>query len=142
MTMDIFEGLAIQSEVRPNSFTLCHFHLNKIRNSSYSCLDLHTRWEYSHNKHRRIVHVDQSSSESTFMQRIQHIPNILPLVFFADREKQTFPHQQYTKEIPIASLHQENFSVLIVFVNESTPLYKVSTFSSNTFLLSTMSLKK
>lgn len=52
-TIDIFEGLATQSEVRPNFLTLRHFHLNKIRNFSKTCLALHAiveRWEYSHNK--------------------------------------------------------------------------------------------
>ena len=52
-TMDIFKELAIQSKVRLNSFTLHHFHLNKINNSSYYCLALSivvARLEYSHNR--------------------------------------------------------------------------------------------
>ena len=53
-----------------------------------------------------------------------------------------FLDQQSNEEMPIASLHQENFSVLTDFVNESATLSKVSTFSINTFLLSTMSLTK
>jgi len=44
--------------------------------------------------------------------------------------------------MPIGSLHQENFSVLIEFVNKSITLSKVSTFTNNTFFTSTMSLTK
>ena len=36
--------------------------------------------------------------------------------------------------MPIIALHQENFSVLTDFVNESTTFSKVSTFSSNTLM--------
>ena len=42
----------------------------------------------------------------------------------------------------IASLDQDNFSVLINFVNGSTPFSKVSNFSSNIFFIPTMSLTK
>ena len=43
--------------------------------------------------------------------------------------------------MPTNPLHQENFSVLIYFVNESTTFFKVSTFINNTLFSSTMSLK-
>jgi hypothetical protein len=49
--------------------------------------------------------------------------------------------QQSRAAMPIDPLHQENFSVLTYFVNESATFFKVSTFISNTFS-STMSLTK
>ena len=58
------------------------------------------------------------------------------------RRNNFFSYQQFGAEMPIAALHQENFSMLTNFVNESTTLSKVSIFSSNTFILSTMSLTK
>ena len=52
-------------------------------------------------------------------------------------------HSQQSRELmPIGPLHQEKFSVLTIFFNESTKLSKVSTSISNTFLSSTMSLTK
>jgi hypothetical protein len=44
--------------------------------------------------------------------------------------------------MPISSLHQENFTTLKDFFNESSMFSNMSTFSSSTLLLSTMSLKK
>jgi hypothetical protein len=40
--------------------------------------------------------------------------------------------------MPIDSLHQEKFLVLLDFVNESATLFNVSTFSKNTLFCSTM----
>ena len=50
--------------------------------------------------------------------------------------------QQYKAQIPIVSLHQENFSVLINFVNEFVSFSKVSNLYNNTLFISTMSIKK
>ena len=44
--------------------------------------------------------------------------------------------------MPKDSLQKENFLVLTKFIDESTTFFKVSTFSSNTFLSSTISLTK
>ena len=52
-------------------------------------------------------------------------------------------HNQQSREtIHIVSLHQENFLVLTKFVDESATFFKVSTFTNNTFLSSTMSLSQ
>jgi len=50
--------------------------------------------------------------------------------------------QQLRETIHIVSLHQENFLVLTKFVDESATFFKVSTFTNNTFLSSTMSLSQ
>jgi hypothetical protein len=50
--------------------------------------------------------------------------------------------QQSRAAMPMDPLHQENFSVLTDFVNESATFFKVSTFISDTFFSSIMSLTK
>ena len=50
--------------------------------------------------------------------------------------------QQSRATMPMDPLHQENFSVLTDFVNESATFFKVSTFISDTFFSSIMSLTK
>jgi hypothetical protein len=52
-------------------------------------------------------------------------------------------HSQQSREtMPMDPLHQENFSMLIDFVNESATLFKVSTFINDTLFYSIMSLTK
>jgi len=69
-------------------------------------------------------------------------PNLLPLVVFFP--KGAIGELSYLSNLamPIVSLHQENFSELIDFVNASVVFFKVSTFSSNTFPNSIISLTK
>jgi hypothetical protein len=50
--------------------------------------------------------------------------------------------QQSRATMPMDPLHQEKFSVLTDFVNESATFLKVSTFINNTFFSSNMSLTK
>jgi hypothetical protein len=50
--------------------------------------------------------------------------------------------QQSRATMPMDPLHQENFLMLIDFVNESATLFKVSNFISDTFFSSIMSLTK
>jgi len=73
-----------------------------------------------------------------------NIPNILWLVvFFACTGDEEILLVQLTGESnPIVSLHQINFSTLKDFVNEFAAFFIVSTFSSNTFFLSIISLMK
>ena len=52
-------------------------------------------------------------------------------------------HSQKSRvAMPMDPLHQENFSILTDFFNESTTFFKVSTFISDTFFSSTMSPTK
>jgi hypothetical protein len=50
--------------------------------------------------------------------------------------------QQSRAAMPMDPLHQDNFSMLIDFVNEFATFFKVSTFISDTFFSSIMSLTK
>ena len=69
-------------------------------------------------------------------------PNIFPLVvFFPQGAIRELSHLS-SPAMPIVYLHQENFSKLTDFVNAFVVFFKVSTFTSNTFLSSTISLTK
>ena len=75
-------------------------------------------------------------------KNVKHIQQSPTCCFLCIQGEQIFLDQQSREEIPIVSLHQNNFSVLTDFANESTTSSKVPTFSSNTLSLSTMSLTK
>ena len=68
-------------------------------------------------------------------------PNILPLVFFPQGATRELSHLS-SPVMPIISLHQENFLELTNFANASAVFFKVSTFTSNTFLSSIISFTK
>lgn len=69
-------------------------------------------------------------------------PNILPLVvFFPQGATRKLSHLS-SLVTSIVSLHQENFLELANFFNASAIFFKVSTFTSNTFLSSIISLTK
>jgi len=69
----------------------------------------------------------------------QHSPTCC---FLCIQRSRGLHYQQFRENVPIASLHRVKFSVLTYFFNESIIFFKVSTFNSNTFLSSTMSLTK
>jgi hypothetical protein len=85
---------------------------------------------------------DWSLWPSTFTTKnitTQHSPNCCLLCW--NTITWTFFHK-LRAAMPIASLHQDNFTTLTYLVKESIIFSNVSTFSNTTLLLSTVSLKK
>jgi hypothetical protein len=78
----------------------------------------------------------------THAKNITHTQHSPTCCFLCIQGSRGLYSQQSRATMPIVTLHQENFSVLTDFVNESAAFFKVSTFSSNTFFSSTMSLTK
>jgi hypothetical protein len=83
--------------------------------------------------------VDTSSNHAKNITHTQHSPTCC---FLCIQGVTRLHSQQSRATMPIDPLHQENFSVLTDFVNESATFFKVSTFINNTFFSSTMSLTK
>jgi hypothetical protein len=82
------------------------------------------------------------SDTTTCAKNITHTQHS-PTCCFLCTQGVTGLHSQQSREtMPMDPLHQENFSVLTDFVNESATFFKVSTFISDTFFFSIMSLTK
>jgi hypothetical protein len=82
---------------------------------------------------------DTKSSHAKNITHTQHSPTCCFLCI----QGVTWLHSQQSRAtMPMDPLHQENFSVITSFVNESATFFKVSTFNNNTLFSSTMSLTK
>jgi hypothetical protein len=85
-------------------------------------------------RHRR-------SHTTTRAKNITHTQHSPTCCFLCTQGVTGLHSQQSKATMPMDPLHQENFSVLTDFVNESATFFKVSTFISDTFFSSIMSLK-
>jgi hypothetical protein len=86
-------------------------------------------------RHRR-------SDTTTRAKNITHTQHSPTCCFLCTQGVTGLHSQQSRATMPMDPLHQENFSVLTDFVNESATFFKVSTFISDTFFSSIMSLTK
>jgi hypothetical protein len=86
-------------------------------------------------RHRR-------SNTTTRAKNITHTQHSPTCCFLCTQGVTGLHSQQSRATMPMDPLHQENFSVLTDFVNESATFFKVSTFISDTFFSSIMSLTK
>jgi hypothetical protein len=82
------------------------------------------------------------SDTTTRAKNITHTQHSPTCCFLCTQGVTGLHSQQSRAAMPMDPLHQENFSVLTDFVNESTTFFKVSTFISDTFFSSIMSLTK
>jgi hypothetical protein len=82
------------------------------------------------------------SDTTTRAKNITHTQHSPTCCFLCTQGVTGLHSQQSRAAMPMDPLHQENFSVLIDFVNESATFFKVSTFISDTFFSSIMSLTK
>jgi hypothetical protein len=86
-------------------------------------------------RHRR-------SDTTTRAKNITHTQHSPTCCFLCTQGVTGLHSQQSRATMPMDPLHQEKFSVLTDFVNESATFFKVSTFISDTFFSSIMSLTK
>jgi hypothetical protein len=86
-------------------------------------------------RHRR-------SDTTTCAKNITHTQHSPTCCFLCTQGVTGLHSQQSRATMPMDPLHQDNFSVLTDFVNESATFFKVSTFISDTFFSSIMSLTK
>jgi hypothetical protein len=82
------------------------------------------------------------SNTTTRAKNITHTQHSPTCCFLCTQGVTGLHSQQSRAAMPMDPLHQENFSVLTYFVNESATFFKVSTFISDTFFSSIMSLTK
>jgi hypothetical protein len=82
------------------------------------------------------------SDTTTRAKNITHTQHSPTCCFLCTQGVTGLHSQQSKATMPMDPLHQENFSVLTDFVNESATFFKVSTFISDTFFSSIMSLTK
>jgi hypothetical protein len=82
------------------------------------------------------------SDTTTRAKNITHTQHSPTCCFLCTQGVTGLHSQQSKAAMPMDPLHQENFSVLTDFVNESATFFKVSTFISDTFFSSIMSLTK
>jgi hypothetical protein len=82
------------------------------------------------------------SNTTTRAKNITHTQHSPTCCFLCTQGVTGLHSQQSKAAMPMDPLHQENFSVLTDFVNESATFFKVSTFISDTFFSSIMSLTK
>jgi hypothetical protein len=82
------------------------------------------------------------SDTTTRAKNITHTQHSPTCCFLCTQGVTGLHSQQSRATMPMDPLHQENFSVLTNFVNESATFFKVSTFISDTFFSSIMSLTK
>jgi hypothetical protein len=82
------------------------------------------------------------SDTTTRAKNITHTQHSHTCCFLCTQGVTGLHSQQSKAAMPMDPLHQENFSVLTDFVNESATFFKVSTFISDTFFSSIMSLTK
>jgi hypothetical protein len=82
------------------------------------------------------------SYTTTRAKNITHTQHSPTCCFLCTQGVTGLHSQQSRATMPMDPLHQENFSVLTDFVNESATFFKVSTFISDTFFSSIMSLTK
>jgi hypothetical protein len=82
------------------------------------------------------------SDTTTRAKNITHTQHSPTCCFLCTQGVTRLHSQQSRAAMPMDPLHQENFSVLTDFVNESATFFKVSTFISDTFFSSIMSLTK
>jgi hypothetical protein len=82
------------------------------------------------------------SNTTTHAKNITHTQHSPTCCFLCTQGVTGLHSQQSRAAMPMDPLHQENFSVLTDFVNESATFFKVSTFISDTFFSSIMSLTK
>jgi hypothetical protein len=82
------------------------------------------------------------SDTTTRAKNIKHTQHSPTCCFLCTQGVTGLHSQQSRATMPMDPLHQENFSVLTDFVNESATFFKVSTFISDTFFSSIMSLTK
>jgi hypothetical protein len=86
-------------------------------------------------QHRR----SDTNARAKNITHTQHSPTCC----FLCTQRVTGLHSQQSRAtMPMYPIHQENFSVLTDFVNEFATFFKVSTFISDTFFSSIMSLTK
>jgi hypothetical protein len=86
-------------------------------------------------RHRR-------SNTTTRAKNITHTQHSPTCCFLCTQGVTGLHSQQSRAAMSMDPLHQENFSVLTDFVNESATFFKVSTLISDTFFSSIMSLTK
>jgi hypothetical protein len=82
------------------------------------------------------------SDTTTHAKNITHTQHSPTCCFLCTQGVTGLHSQQSRATMPMDPLHQENFSVLKDFFNESATFFKVSTFISDTFFSSIMSLTK
>jgi hypothetical protein len=82
------------------------------------------------------------SNTTTRAKNITHTQHSPTCCFLCTQGVTGLHSQQSRAAMPMDPLHQENFSVLTDFFNESATFFKVSTFISDTFFSSIMSLTK
>jgi hypothetical protein len=82
------------------------------------------------------------SDTTTRAKNITHTQHSPTCCFLCTQGVTGLHSQQSRAAMPMDPLHQEKFSVLTDFVNESATFFKVSTFISDTFFSSIMSLTK
>jgi hypothetical protein len=82
------------------------------------------------------------SDTTTCANNITHTQNSPSCCFLCTQGVTGLHSQQSRATMPMDRLHQENFSVLTNFVNESATFFKVSAFINDTFFSSIMSLTK
>jgi hypothetical protein len=82
------------------------------------------------------------SDTTTRAKNITHTQHSPTCCFLCTQGVTGLHSQQSRASMPMDPLHQENFSMLTDFVNESATFFKVSTFISDTFFSSIMSLTK
>jgi hypothetical protein len=82
------------------------------------------------------------SDTTTRAKNITHTQHSPTCCFLCTQGVTGLHSQQSRATMPMDPLHQENFSVLTDFVNESATFFKVSTFINDTFFSSIMSLTK
>jgi hypothetical protein len=82
------------------------------------------------------------SNTTTRAKNITHTQHSPTCCFLCTQGVTGLHSQQSRAAMPMDPLHQENFSVLTDFVNEYATFFKVSTFISDTFFSSIMSLTK
>ena len=82
------------------------------------------------------------SDTTTRAKNITHTQHSPTCCFLCTQGVTGLHSQQSRAAMPMDPLHHENFSVLTDFVNESATFFKVSTFISDTFFSSIMSLTK
>jgi hypothetical protein len=82
------------------------------------------------------------SDTTTHAKNITHTQHSPTCCFLCIQGVTGLHSQKSRATMPMDPLHQENFSVLTDFVNESATFFKVSTFISDTFFSSIMSLTK
>jgi hypothetical protein len=82
------------------------------------------------------------SNTTTRAKNITHTQHSPTCCFLCTQGVTGLHSQQSKAAMPMDPLHQENFSVLTDFVNESVTFFKVPTFISDTFFSSIMSLTK